>query len=311
MKLTETSVRLGYRHPEYAQSFKNEGHPRLLEYSQGWIVERQAPFNGRYIDAMGLYPLFSCKAWNSLPLDLELLRESDLVNLVLVTDPLLNDSERRLFTQFEVVRPFKTHYLAELKHSPEQTVSKHHAYYARKAAKEIDVEVVENPLSFLDEWQALYAQLIARYKITDMRTFSKDSFAKLLGMPDVFLYRALRKNRLVGSQIVLLQDDVAFAHLAAFTDEGYKLSASYILDWYALEHLRGKARIVNWGGGSSLTNIKKDGLAQYKRGWSTQQRTSYILGTVFDQTAYAKLCKEACSNKIATYFPVYRYDEFG
>ena len=68
---------------------------------------------------------------------------------------------------------------------------------------------------------------------------------------------------------------------------------------------------MNWGGGSSLANLKKDGLAQYKRGWSTQQRTSYILGTVFNQTAYAQLCKEACSDQTATYFPAYRSDEFG
>jgi len=310
MALTDSSDWLGYRHPDYALSLAGQGTLRRLEHSKGWIIERAIPGDSQLLDAMGLYPLFSCQDWQSLPSDIVHLRGSGLVSLILMSDPLLSEHERKVFSLFDQVRPFKTHYIAELDHAPEQVASRHHAYYARKAAREIDVEVVEHPVKFLDEWQTLYAQLVAKHAITDMRAFSRESFAKLLGMPGVVLFRALREDRLVGAQIILLQDDVAFAHLAAFTDEGYKHGASYILDWHALEHFQGLARYLNWGGRIGSVDAKEDGLARYKHGWSTQERISWLLGIVFDQAAYTRLCKQAGKDQTVPYFPAYRYGEF-
>lgn len=310
MALTDSSDWLGYRHPDYALSLADQGTLRRLEHSKGWIIERVTPCGSQFLDAMGLYPLCSCQDWQSLPSDIEHLRGSNLVSLILMSDPLLNERERKVFSLFDEVRPFKTHYLAELDRAPEQAASRHHAYYARKAAREIDVEVVEHPIHFLDEWQTLYAQLVAKHTITDMRAFSRESFTRLLGMPGVVLFRALRDGQLVGAQIFLLQDDVAFAHLAAFTDEGYEHGASYILDWHALEHFRGLAKYLNWGGGSGPVDAKEDGLARYKRGWSTEKRISWLLGIVFDQAAYTHLCKEAGRDRTVPYFPAYRYGEF-
>ncbi len=82
MALTDFAEWLGYRHPEYARSFADQGSLRYLEHSQGWVIERAVPGEGQFLDAMGLYPLFSCEAWQSLPLDIELLRGANLVSLV-------------------------------------------------------------------------------------------------------------------------------------------------------------------------------------------------------------------------------------
>jgi hypothetical protein len=258
---------------------------------------------------MGLYPLFPCRDWHALPEDLNDLRAAGLASLTLVTDPLLGEAEREVFKYFDLVRPFKTHYLSSLEEPPERTVSSHHRYYARKAARELEVDVPASPSTSLDEWCTLYGQLTERHGVSDMRVFSREAFGCLLTLPGIVYYRALWQGRAVGAQIILIQDNVAFAHLAAFTDEGYRHGASYLLDWYALEHLRGRVRYVNWGGGSGLEDADKSGLARYKRGWATLRRTSYLLGAVLDQDCYARLVRNS-GHEDARYFPQYRAGEF-
>lgn len=299
---------LGYRHPEYALSLAEYGQPRVLENSGGWVLERPIPHTG-HRDAMGPYPLFHCRDWRALPEDLACLREAGMVSLVLVTDPMLGEGERKVFSHFDVAEPFKTHYLSVLDRPPERTVSKHHRYYARKAARELEVDVPEAPLNHLDEWCALYEALVGRHGVTDLRTFSREAFRRLLSMPGVILFRALRQGRAVGAQIILIQGNVAFAHLAAFSDEGYRLGASYLLDWAAMDHLRGRAGVLNWGGGAGLEGADESGLAKYKQGWATERGTSYLLGAVLDRSVYERLAG-AAEDTTRAYFPRYRAGEF-
>jgi hypothetical protein len=299
---------LGYRHPEYALSLAEYGRPHALDNAGGWVLERQIP-NTRHRDSMGLYPLFHCRDWQALPQDIQHLRDAGTVSLVLVTDPMLGEDERKLFRQFDVAEPFKTHYLSSLHQPPAQTVSRHHRYHARKAAKELEVDVPEAPLAYLDEWCAIYEALVRRHGVKDLRAFSRDGFRRLLSMPGVILFRAIRHGRCVGAQIILIQGDVAFAHLAAFNDEGYRHGASYLLDWAAMEHLRGRVGRLNWGGGSGLECADESGLARYKQGWATERRTSYLLGVVLDRGAYERLAMDT-GNATSTYFPRYRAGEF-
>ncbi|MEH6549058.1 MAG: hypothetical protein V7744_03640 [Pseudomonadales bacterium] len=306
--MDEPQEKLGYCHPDYAASLSEYGSPRYLEHSKGWILQRPIPGYNDFSDAMGLYPLFSCQQWSLIPRDIDQLEDSGLVSLVVVTDPLLVECDRGVFSRFDFSRIFKTHYLADTRQAPEQIISKHHAYYARKAAREITVEVSEFSAQFLEDWLDLYSQLIVRYEITDLRAFSRESFLKLLNMPGVYLFRALRKGRLVGAQIMVVQKNVAFAHLAAFTDEGYEYGASYILDRSALEYFRCKANYINWGGGS--TNDPNDGLSKYKSGWSTVQKDAYLLGITFNFARYEQLSGEMKEQGATDYFPAYRNREF-
>ncbi len=257
---------------------------------------------------MGLYPMLSCSDWSSLPGDLEALRKENLVSLVCVSDPFLEAPGCKQFHGFDLVKPFKTHYAAHLDRSIEQIISQHHAYYVRKAARYLEVEVVEEPLVYLDEWHELYSALITRHGIKDLRRFSKESFRKQLSIPGLRLFRAMHAGTIAGAQLLLQKDDIVHAHLAAFTSEGYARGASYLLDWQALDHYRGKARVLNWGGGASSS--PDDGLARYKRGWSTDQHTSYLLGAVFDTEVYAALSGSGFT-KFTGYFPDYRRGEFG
>ncbi|MBP1625887.1 MAG: hypothetical protein H6Q00_362 [Holophagaceae bacterium] len=296
---------LGYRHPGYAESLSAFGTLKSLEHSGGWILERSIP-GSSYRDGMGLYPMFCCADWSSLPTDLEQLRGEGLVSLVLVTDPFLPENQRTVFRCFDMARPFKMHYAADLGRSPEGIVSKHHANAARKAARRLSVEVAPDPWRYLGEWDELYGGLVERHRIMDLRRFSRESFRHLLGLPGVYLFRALLDGEAVGAQLFLFQDDIVHAHLAAFTAEGYARGASYLLDWQALEYFHGKARLLNWGGGRDMD--QKDGLSWYKQGWSTEQHPSYLLGAAFNAERYASL---AGSPFRPGYFPAYRCGEFG
>jgi len=95
----------GYAHPLYAQSLREFGTPRELQHCGGWVLKRAVP-GGSAHDAMGCYPLFACRDWSQLHVDLEQL-EPDIVALSLVTDPFgayqLGDLQRC----FDRVIPFK------------------------------------------------------------------------------------------------------------------------------------------------------------------------------------------------------------
>lgn len=298
---------LGYRDPGYADSLSEYGTPRRLAHSGGWILERSIP-GTPHQDAMGLYPMLSCEDWAGLPADLEALREEGFVSLLCVSDPFLEAAACDPFLGFDTTRPFKTHYAAHLERPIDQIVSRHHVVHARKAARSLDVEVAEEPLMHLDEWQDLYSILVARHGISDLRRFSKESFQKLLGVPGVCLMRALHRGTVAGARVFLQQGDVVHSHLAAFSPLGYSRGASFILDWEALKFFRGKARVLNWGGG--ITASPGDGLTRYKRGWSTDEYTSFLLGAVLDPDRYADLSGNESAG-LAGYFPAYRRGEFG
>ena len=92
---------------------RSDGRPiRWLPASGGWLLER--PIAGSdYRDAMGCYPLFVCRDWGGLAADLEPLRH-ELVSLALVTDPFGQYDEALLHGCFDVVMPFKPHFVADL-----------------------------------------------------------------------------------------------------------------------------------------------------------------------------------------------------
>ena len=94
----------GFSHPDYAASLAQFGSPRFLQSCQGWILERSNPGTACR-DAIGCYPLFACRNWSQLPVDLKTL-ENDLVSLSLVTDPFGQYDLELLHECFDIVIPF-------------------------------------------------------------------------------------------------------------------------------------------------------------------------------------------------------------
>ena len=298
----------GYSHPGYAAALAEFGKPRALPRSEGWILERPI-LDTPYHDAMGCYPLFACRDWSQLDLDLDELR-SELVTLTIVADPFGNHTPAQLGKCFPtVVTPFKEHLVTELSRSPESFVATQHRRKAQKALERLDIERVEDAGVFADRWIELYANLVRRHGIRGLTAFSPDSFRAQLAVPGISLFRAISENETVGMTLWYTDREVAYYHLGAYSDLGYELEASFALFWHVLEYFsRQGLQWLDLGAGAGLSaKDSSDGLTRFKRGWATGTRTAYLCGRIFDQSKYEQVMKDREAND---YFPPYRKGEF-
>lgn len=292
----------GYAHSGYAQSLREFGRPRLLPASGGWILERAIPGTDER-DAMGCYPLFDCLDWTRLAEDLEELR-GELVSLMLVPAPLGNHNEQLLRECFpDVCRAFKSHSVVDLERPLEEHLSANHLRNAKKALRDVSVEVCDDPQLWLGEWARLYDCLIARHGIEGISTFSRQSFEEQLRVPGLVMLRAVHDTQTVGMILWYVQGEVAYYHLAAYSDEGYQLRASFALFMESLRYFQGRLKLVGLGAGAGLTEGSADGLARFKRGWATGEREVLLCGRILDRDRYGQLCGDRGA---ADYFPGYR-----
>jgi hypothetical protein len=303
------STEAGYAHPAYAAALSEFGEPRHLPASGATILVR--PIDGSDdLDGMGPYPLFACRDWSGLSNDLSSL-DGDLVALSIVTDPFggYTESELRRWFDDRVVR-FKEHFVVDLAIPVGRRLHRHHYRNAERALREIAVERCADPVGLLDDWDGLYANLVRRHDIRGIAAFSKDSFAKQLSVPGLVAFRAADGGDTVGMTLWYAAGDVAYYHLGAYSDRGYEVGASFALFRHAIEHFGEEGFAwLNLGAGAGLDGNGADGLARFKRGWSTGTRTAYFCGRVFAPDRYAALA-EARGASGSGYFPAYREGEF-
>jgi len=299
----------GYLHPGYAESLAEFGVPRLLPRCGGWLLTRQIP-GFPYHDAMGCYPLFACQDWSQLHADLQNLGD-ELVSLVLVTDPFGEydlDNLRRCFR--DVVVPFKEHYVADLHLPVNEIAGRRHRKHARRALRNLEIEVCPNPSQFVDEWLSLYDNLVERHSISGIQAFSRAAFVGQMSIPGMVILRAVHQGVTVGAQLYFMQSDAVYCHLGAANKTGYDLGAIYALDWFSLEYFSDRARWLDLGGSAGITSTGTDGLNLYKRSWSTETRTVYLCGRILNPQRYSEIV-QAKGIRATGYFPAYRQGEFG
>jgi hypothetical protein len=301
----------GYLHPLYARALAEFGTPIELKECGGWLLSRPVP-NSSSNDAMGCYPLFCCQNWTKLGLDLDGLA-SDLVSAALVVDPFADATADALRHCFQIVRPFKQHYLVDLHDSKETHGSRHHRYYTRKALQSLTVECAEGwaLMTYLEEWVQLYNHLIQRHHLTGVKRFSPESFRRQFEVPGLLMFVAKHNGQLAGAHLWFVQGQVGYSHLAAANDIGYNFMASYAMYSAAIDFFkeRQQVRWLNLGAGAGISAEGKDGLAEFKRGWSNSTRTTHFCGKIFDADKYSFLAR---ANGIpeGSYFPSYRQGEF-
>jgi lipid II:glycine glycyltransferase (peptidoglycan interpeptide bridge formation enzyme) len=120
------------------------------------------------------------------------------------------------------------------------------------------------------------------------------------------MFLARHEGEIVGANLVLINDYIAYAHLAAYTNEGYNISASYGNYWSTLVYCKQQGiRYFNLGGVAGHQEDPMDGLAKFKRGWSNERRKVYLCGRVFDSHKYESICLQYQIPNI-DYFPAYR-----
>jgi hypothetical protein len=302
----DTQINLrGYLHQKYAESFKEFGTIRALPRSKGWMLIRSVP-NCDARDAMGLYPLFCCADWEGVKADLDELG-AEVVCAVLVTDPFSSCDEASLRESFEIVSPFKQHFVTDLQKPLKSFLSRHHLRHARNALKVLSVEVCPDAKKHIEDWIQIYSCLSARHNIKGIRRFSAGAFGKQFEVPGLVVFRAIANGVTVGMDLWYMQGEAAYNHLLAVNEVGYEMHASYALQIKAIEHFSGHVRWLNFGGVAGAETRENDGLRRFKSGWSTEIRTSYLCGRVFQRTTYEQVV--ACAAK-DFYFPAYRAGEF-
>ena len=297
----------GYLHPAYADSFAEIATPRELPHSGGWFLERTIP-GSDLRDGIGCYPLFACRKWKGLAQDLPALADR-LVSLCLITDPFGDFHEKDLPGWFDVVLPYKPHYVLDLSRSLDLLLPARHRRNTDHALKRVQLDVCHEPLRMLDEWLGLYAHLAARHGITGMRAFSRAAFEKQFAVPGLVMFRASVDGSVVGLHLWYLHRGVAYGHLGATNPRGYKVMASYALYWFAIQQLRGR---VGWLDLGSSAGVPEDatgqGLRQFKAGWSTGVRQTYLCGRICQRDVYEQLVRDRHITR-TSYFPAYRRGE--
>ena len=297
----------GYLHPLYAQSFSEIGTPIFLPKSKGWLIKRQIP-NSPHFDAMGPYPLFFCKDWGSLIEDLEALQDQ-IISVSLVISPFSVFPQENFKWYFDQFHKYKAHYILDLSLPFNLTISKNKRRNAIRALRKISVDLVKPPNIDLFEWFDLYQNLIKRHQIQGIRAFSQDSFEKQIAIPNTHYFQALYENSVVGGNLFYIQDDVAYAHLSAFTEDGYDKGAPYAIKWVALSHFSDIVRWVNFGGSPNVENGKNSGLDQFKLGWSNRSEYSYYCGKILNYDIYDGLVSSSKTNDMG-FFPAYRKGDY-
>jgi hypothetical protein len=291
-----------YAHPRYAGSLSEFGLPLELPRCGGWLLRRQIP-GAEATDATGFYPLFACRDWSRLGEEVE--RLEGLVSLVLVTDPFGDFDVEDLRHHFDDVRFFKSHFVIDLATSVERIASRHHRYYSRRALRELEIERLSRPHDLLDEWTALYGVLVERKGLRGIQAFSRDAFSMQLDVPGTVMLVARLAGDLVGADWYYVNGPIAYRHLAASSPEGYRVSASYALQWRAIELLPELGvRWLDIGGAPGLSEQPDDGLRQFKKGWSTHTLPTYLATRVLDRRRYGELSRGALGAN--GYFPAYR-----
>jgi hypothetical protein len=246
-------------------------------------------------------------------LETDLAARGDLVSIAMVPDP-FGDYDAGLLRHCfpDVMIPFKEHYVVDLGVEPERFVSRHHQRNAAKALRCVAVERCAAPVDYADEWIGLYADLVTRHRITGVPAFSRIALAGQLQVHGLESFRATADGAVVGMVHWMVANKVAYYHLAAFNEAGYRLKASFALFWVAFEHFhKNGVRWLSLGAGPGVRSTRETelgGLCRFKRGWSTGTRTAYFCGRILNREAYASLAGRTRGR--GDYFPIYRNDEF-
>lgn len=301
--------RPGYLSKQYASSFEEFGEPLLLPRSGGWILVRKIPGTMSH-DAMGLYPLLFCTEWEALQADLQQV-SGEIVSFSAVTDPLADPPLEDWRSWAHIVRPYKTHYVADLSQPLESFVSKSNLRGARRALESLRVEI--NPWDAsanLDSWSRLYRELVRRHDIKGLQKFSRNAFRHQLSVPGIVYVQALLDGCPVGANIVYLQDQVSYGHLSAFSQAGYESRAPAAIKWTLLRYLSTRVKVHSLGGGAGVKTSNNDGLVAYKKSWTNSTRVAHFLGVVTNPEAYADLLRTRTtgSGDATSFFPAYRAD---
>ncbi len=298
----------GYSHPEYAASLSEFGKPQNLIASQSWILEREIP-GTTFRDCMGCYPMLFAENWNQLAADLDQAGR-ELVSAALVPDPFGRYSLLDLLDYFDLVIPFRQHFVTDLQQPLERIISSHHFKYLKTVLKKIDAEKCLASEILGEKLVSLHLGQCKQQSVTGIRRFSRESILRQMYIPGAVLFQAFHRDETHGIALCFEQDQVVYGHILSMSPAGRKLGVSYALYWTMIKYFKDRVSWIDWGGGAGIIKKNPDGLSEFKAGWSTGTKTAYFCGKIFNYAEYEKLSEQKGTFK-AQYFPTYRLGEMG
>ena len=291
-----------YSSQDYLEALAEFGEVVRLPRSKAGLLVQPIPGTD-LCDARGPYPLFGAENWEAISTDLEE-RKRDWVCFVGVADPLAAPSPEVLNVAFpDLCRPYKEHFIVELRGKYEGPYSEGHRRAVRRAQSRLEIARVEPCPVAQTDWWRLYEGLCREKVIEGMAAFSESSFAKQLEMPEMVVSQARREGRVVAMTLWLVSGMRAYYHLGASDAEGYTNRASFGLFDQALRDLaeRGVEQVL-LGSGAGVRVQENDGLARFKAGWANASRTAYLCGSILNEEAYGRLSLA----RERDFFPAYR-----
>lgn len=289
-----------YASGAYADSLSHLGGVVPVPEWGGFVLSREIPGGGQ--DAAGTYPIAVLAEDADWAAGLERLRRLRFVSVTLVVGPTHRWQIQDLRRCFQVVNPFKTHYLRR-NHLP-FAYGKHHRYEVRRALGRMVVG--EFALgNHLDDWTALQAKLAWRHNLGSIHAFPRRHFELLGRMSGVTAMGAWMEGTLVSAHLWVSDGRYVHSHLAASSEEGYRARASYAVYDQSIRRFSG-AELVNLGGGAGLRDDPEDGLVRFKRGFSNDASPAYLCGAVLDEARYDNLIRQRDGRGNRHFFPAYR-----
>ena len=293
----------GYASRAYAESLTEFGDVIDLPNCGGWLLG-QTIAGAPECDAVGPYPLFSCRRWNELSGDLEALADR-FVCAYGVIDPFAQTSADELARAFpNLCYAYKQHFAADLNRPLDSFVDSHHRRNIRKGLKNVEVRRLLSDAESLAAWQLLYDCLIQRHDIRGIARFSAASFAKQFSVPGFNCFAAVDAEGICGMTLWYVDRGVAYYHLGAYNERGYAKSAAFAIFSTALQQFAAEG--IQWAalGAGAGTMAADSGLTRFKQGWSTETRPAYLCGRILQPAAYERLATAAPTG--TKFFPAYR-----
>ncbi len=288
-----------YATQAYVESLSHLGLAIPIPQWGTWGISRL--IEGGLSDICGPYPLAVLSPDADLPSGFDSLRQSGAVSVTLLLDDHHRPSMEKMFTYFDLVRPFKTHFMVD-RLAGVVRPSSHHRYEINRALQEVVVREIALS-THIPQWEGLYRNLVMRHGLIGIHDFPPAHFEALAAMPGVVCMGAFRGDELVAAHIWVVHDDCVHSHLAASSELGYALRAAYAVYDYSIHFFAG-VRMMNLGGGAGSADDPTDGLARFKRGFANSKAQGYICGKILKPEAYNRLAQGIQSG--SAYFPLYR-----
>ncbi|MCS6893084.1 MAG: GNAT family N-acetyltransferase [Deltaproteobacteria bacterium] len=297
---------MSYGSFEYAKCFDQLGEVVSLENSGVHCLKLSNHYTP-HLDLSYCYPFIYIFNLSGLIEDLK--KQINYQCFYGVLNPWITVIEEHEIQFFDVFIEYKDHYYCDLG-QPDiwSRISVSHRRLIKKALKKIDVKI-SDPESVRDAWPDLYNNLIRRKNISGFTCFSKNILQKFLYVPGAKIFSAYRDQNLIGLVIFYISDPYVFYHLAAYSDEGYELSASYGIFWEAIQYFRLHGLRLFHLGGAPDGGVGL-GLLQFKKGFASGVRKAYFVGKVLDQDQFRQTLIASESFGVRDFFPPYRKSAF-